>query len=173
MTALKSQIRLYTIIAVFFFSLFFLRKNSESFLVEKQESSTALNESNTVLDQLRGKVSGETMTVIITIANYAHLQMTLNWVEMMKIQGHEQEFFIFCLDRKIYNELQSRHLPAALIPQSWLPQSLVTKQAECGIHSEGTWGSAHYNSVTHFKASILLQILLQGYNVIFSDVDVA
>ena len=112
-------------------------------------------------------------TLVISVANHAHLQLSLNWIENMKRQGLGENFFIFCVEQAMLSELTSRGVPAALIPPSWLPANLAQAQEKDHTHKEAFYGAGDYYLITHFKPAVVRQLILQGFNVVFSDVDVA
>lgn len=122
------------------------------------------------LEEIANKNRG---LLVTTMANSAHMRMTLNWVENMKRQ--EVACFVFCIDRQLATDLASRGVPSALIPAEWLPSRLREWRNNMGSGAgrESTFGKQDYIYMTHFKASMVLFLLTHNFKVVFSDVDVA
>ncbi len=105
--------------------------------------------------------------IVITAANYAHLNFTLNWVESMRHNNFDRDkFLVAALDDDILGELRNRSIP------------VFSALAACGIEQsvkeEAYFQAPTYMRLTNSKIAIVLRIMEEhGYSVFFSDADTA
>ena len=120
---------------------------------------------------LRDNAAANQGLLTVTVANWAHLKLTLNWVE--NLRRHKITPFVFCVDRKMAGMMSRRNISAALIPSEWLPENLSRWRNITETQAESKFDTPDYIFITHFKAPVLRYLMLQGYHVLFSDVDIA
>jgi len=115
--------------------------------------------------------------LVVAVANSAHLNFTLNFREYFTASGYDpQSFFVFCLDEVICEDLGKHSIPSARIPDSWVSGNLETFMEAESLKDEGVWfdkeAKYKYFAITHAKAAVVYQLLLQGFTILLTDVDI-
>ena len=104
--------------------------------------------------------------VLIAIANTGMLELSMNFIASVKLNGFEQ-FLFFCLDFNMYEVLVSHGFKdhAVMVPSGWVGGMSVTDKSV-------NWGEGQYHNLLHVRWLLLLELLKRNYPFIFSDVDV-
>lgn len=112
------------------------------------------NPSNSLTDKNKSKL-------IITFSNYGFIDITLNFLEYMKILGIKN-VLVFALDEKTFEKLQILNFFTFLLPRS----EAFYPNESCN------YGTLEFNNICNIKPWIVLQCIKGGFDVVWSDTDI-
>jgi hypothetical protein len=124
------------------------------------------------MDDLLGQVAWRN-TVILTAASYDYKDMVMSFVCNLRSLG-AKHFVVAAFDSRMYEYLFLRGVPvfyedvkaAMATMNAKMPKHVKLDLDDCG------YGSACFRKITKMKSRIVLKILKQGYNVLWSDADI-
>jgi hypothetical protein len=100
-------------------------------------------------------------TVIVTACNYGFLNHLYNFDCFMRRLNYK--YLVIAMDQKAYNYLKSN---TSIVTHYMPSETEITTQPQ-------EFRSKHFNIITSKKKEAVLNIMKLGYNVVFSDTDVA
>lgn len=101
--------------------------------------------------------------VVATSTDYGYLDITKNWICHLKRLGLEQEVIVFSLDEKIHAAVQGLGI------RSYFEKGMAKTAQDKAV---GNWNSKSYNQVVHTKTKHQRAVLVRGFNLFFSDIDI-
>lgn len=108
--------------------------------------------------------------IIVTAVNYAYRQLALNFICNLQ-HLHISNYLILAMDKSVYKYLLNHHANVFFHQQT--APTLHRRLLSLSTPSEPHFGTALFVETSRRKSQLVLTILRLGYNVIFSDVDVA
>jgi hypothetical protein len=105
-------------------------------------------------------------TVLITVSNFGYLNHLMNFKCFTDRLG--LKFLVFTMDSRISGMIDKRvnHLNSSMIGHPWMHGQKINEQSS-------KFRSKDFNIISNRKFEAALEVLKQGYHVIFSDPDVA
>lgn len=103
-------------------------------------------------------------TIILSALNYGYRGIMMNWVCNMRHLGITN-FVIAALDADLYKFAYTRSLPTYL-------ENTIFDGLNSSIISDATYGSDSFKQLTKMKSRVVVRLLKEGYNVVWSDSDI-
>lgn len=103
-------------------------------------------------------------TIILSALNYGYRGIMMNWVCNMRHLGITN-FVIAALDADLYKFAYTRSLPTYL-------ENTIFQGLNASIISDATYGSDSFKQLTKMKSRVVVRLLKEGYNVVWSDSDI-
>ncbi|CAN8062256.1 unnamed protein product [Agarophyton chilense] len=103
-------------------------------------------------------------TVILSALNYGYRGIMMNWVCNMRHLGITN-FVIAALDADLYKFAYTRGLPTYL-------ENTIFQGLNSSIISDATYGSDSFKQLTKMKSRVVVRILKEGFNVMWTDSDI-
>lgn len=103
-------------------------------------------------------------TIILSALNYGYRGIMMNWVCNMRHLGITN-FVIAALDADLYKFAYTRSLPTYL-------ENTIFDGLNSSILSDATYGSDSFKQLTKMKSRVVVRLLKEGYNVVWSDSDI-
>lgn len=103
-------------------------------------------------------------TIILSALNYGYRGIMMNWVCNMRHLGITN-FVIAALDADLYKFAYTRSLPTYL-------ENTIFQGLNASIISDATYGSDSFKQLTKMKSRVVIRLLKEGYNVVWSDSDI-
>lgn len=103
-------------------------------------------------------------TVIISALNYGYRGIMMNWVCNMRHLGITN-YVIAALDADLYKFAYTRSLPTYL-------ENTIFQGLNASILSDASYGTDAFKQLTKMKSRVVVRILKEGYNVVWSDADI-
>lgn len=103
-------------------------------------------------------------TIILSALNYGYRGIMMNWACNMRHIGISN-FVIAALDPDLYKFAYTRGLPTYL-------ENTIFQGLNPSIISDATYGSDSFKQLTKMKSRVVVRLLKEGYNVMWSDSDI-
>lgn len=103
-------------------------------------------------------------TIILSALNYGYRGIMMNWVCNMRHLGISN-FVIAALDADLYKFAYTRSLPTYL-------ENTIFDGLNSSLITDATYGSDSFKQLTKMKSRVVVRLLKEGYNVIWSDCDI-
>lgn len=103
-------------------------------------------------------------TIILSALNYGYRGIMMNWVCNMRHLGISN-YVIAALDADLYKFAYTRSLPTYL-------ENTIFQGLNASIISDATYGSDSFKQLTKMKSRVVVRMLKEGYNVMWSDSDI-
>lgn len=103
-------------------------------------------------------------TIILSALNYGYRGIMMNWVCNMRHLGITN-FVIAALDADLYKFAYTRSLPTYL-------ENTIFDGLNSSIISDASYGSDSFKQLTKMKSRVVVRLLKEGYNVVWTDSDI-
>lgn len=103
-------------------------------------------------------------TIILSALNYGYRGIMMNWVCNMRHLGITN-YVIAALDADLYKFAYTRGLPTYL-------ENTIFQGLNASIISDASYGSDSFKQLTKMKSRVVVRLLKEGYNVVWSDSDI-
>lgn len=103
-------------------------------------------------------------TIILSALNYGYRGILMNWVCNMRHLGITN-YVIAALDADLYKFAYTRSLPTYL-------ENTIFEGLNASIVSDATYGSDSFKQLTKMKSRVVVRLLKEGYNVMWTDSDI-
>lgn len=103
-------------------------------------------------------------TVILSALNYGYRGIMMNWVCNMRHLGITN-YVIAALDADLYKFAYTRSLPTYL-------ENTIFQGLNASILTDASYGTDSFKQLTKMKSRVVVRILKEGYNVVWSDTDI-
>lgn len=103
-------------------------------------------------------------TIILSALNYGYRGIMMNWVCNMRHLGITN-YVIAALDADLYKFAYTRSLPTYM-------ENTIFQGLNSSIINDATYGSDSFKQLTKMKSRVVVRLLKEGYNVLWSDSDI-
>lgn len=103
-------------------------------------------------------------TIILSALNYGYREIMMNWVCNMRHLGISN-FVIAALDPDLYKFAYTHGLPVYF-------ENTILHGVNASLISDATYGSDSFKQLTKMKSRVVVRLLREGYNVVWSDCDI-
>lgn len=103
-------------------------------------------------------------TIILSAVNYGYRGIMMNWVCNMRHLGITN-YVIAALDADLYKFAYTRSLPTYL-------ENTIFQGLNASIISDASYGTDSFKQLTKMKSRVVVRILKEGYNVVWTDSDI-
>lgn len=103
-------------------------------------------------------------TIILSALNYGYREIMMNWVCNMRHLGISN-YVIAALDADLYKFAYTRSLPTYL-------ENTIFQGLNASLISDATYGSDSFKQLTKMKSRVVVRLLREGYNVMWTDSDI-
>lgn len=103
-------------------------------------------------------------TIILSALNYGYRGIMMNWVCNMRHLG-VTNFVIAALDADLYKFAYTRGLPTYL-------ENTIFNGLNSSIIADASYGSDSFKQLTKMKSRVVVRLLKEGYNVVWTDSDI-
>lgn len=103
-------------------------------------------------------------TIILSALNYGYRGIMMNWVCNMRHLGITN-FVIAALDADVYKYAYTRSLPTYL-------ENTIFAGLNSSIIADASYGSDSFKQLTKMKSRVVVRLLKEGYNVVWTDSDI-
>ena len=134
-------------------------KTSNGLLVKNTGTRGVLNNNNSSLDVEQTALNGSRKVVILSTTNAAFLDFTDNWLASIRKIGIHPNITIVAEDKKSYDHYFRT------------PDIHVMRADQSSVSEKLVFDTPEYKTFVNKRAQYILDLLLKGYDVLFSDVD--
>lgn len=103
-------------------------------------------------------------TIILSALNYGYREIMMNWVCNMRQLGITN-FVIAALDADLYKFAYTHSLPTYF-------ENTIFTGLNASLISDASYGSDSFKQLTKMKSRVVVRLLRDGYNVVWSDCDI-
>ena len=103
-------------------------------------------------------------TIILSALNFGYRDIMMNWVCNMRHLGISN-FVIAALDADLYKFAYTHGLPTYL-------ENTIFDGLNASLISDASYGSDSFKQLTKMKSRVVVRLLREGYNVVWSDCDI-
>lgn len=103
-------------------------------------------------------------TILLSALNYGYRGIMMNWVCNLRHLGITN-YVVAALDADLYKFAYTRSLPTYL-------ENTIFDGLNASIISDASYGSDSFKQLTKMKSRVVVRLLKEGYNVVWSDSDI-
>lgn len=103
-------------------------------------------------------------TIILSALNYGYRGIMMNWVCNMRHLGITN-FVIAALDADLYKFAYTRSLPTYF-------ENTIFAGLNSSLIADASYGSDSFKQLTKMKSRVVVRLLKEGYNVVWTDSDI-